>query len=59
MKKSVHGPELGTILCRSCGNIIAVQDTEKVTKYYLVCEACRHQGTEDHGQVWNGGSVRE
>ncbi|NOU96353.1 GapA-binding peptide SR1P [Paenibacillus sp. LMG 31456] len=30
--------ELGVIICKHCGDIIATQDTEKVTTYYSICK---------------------
>ncbi|MCR8632633.1 GapA-binding peptide SR1P [Paenibacillus radicis (ex Xue et al. 2023)] len=30
--------ELGVIICKHCGEVIATQDTEKVTTYYSVCK---------------------
>jgi|GEM_PF-1568510 hypothetical protein len=60
MKERTHESGLGIILCRSCGSIIAVQDTEKVTKYYHVCDACRVRETKvDNSKMFDGGSARE
>lgn len=41
--------ELGTIICRQCGEIIDTLDTEKVTTFYGECErnACSEQAAAE------------
>lgn len=38
-------PELGTVLCKSCGDIIATLPTNGVKKMYVVCEKAECQET--------------
>jgi hypothetical protein len=41
--------ELGTIICRQCGEIIDTLDTEKVVTYYGECgqDTCNNRTADD------------
>jgi hypothetical protein len=55
-----QGVDLGSILCKTCGDLIDTFDTEKVIIYYSLCDknVCRkHENVKDDIQK-NGGVKR-
>jgi hypothetical protein len=47
MANLVGSKNLGSILCRHCGNLIDTVDTEKVIIYYADCLQCNKEGLEN------------
>ncbi len=46
MANFVGSIDLGSILCKHCGNLIDTVDTEKVMIYYSDCLQCNKEGSK-------------
>lgn len=46
MANFVSSIDLGSILCKHCGNLIDTVDTEKVIVYYSDCLQCNMEGSD-------------